>query len=218
MRMKLPIKVLIIDDHQMFREGVRSRLEQEKDIEVLGEAASAEEALALMEQTEPTIAILDVRMPDVSGIDLTRILRERWPELKILVLSGYDFDQYVRALARLGVDGYLLKDAPQDSLVDALREIASGGAVLPPNIASKLIRSYATQPSGDRDRPVWDLTLRELDVLEFLHQGLRNSEIAQHLSISPRTVETHVGNIISKLGSQGRTDAVRIAVEKGLIK
>lgn len=216
--MNLPIRVLIVDDHQMFREGVRSRLEQECDIKVLGEAASAEEALILMEQMEPTIAILDVRMPDVSGIDLTRIMRKRWPEVKILVLSGFDFDQYVRALARLGVDGYLLKDAPQDSLVDALREIASGGAVLPPNIASKLIRSYASQPSGDLDRAVWDLTLRELDVLEFLYQGLRNAEIAQHLSISPRTVETHVGNIIAKLGSQGRADAVRIAVEKGLIK
>ncbi len=153
----------------------------------------------------------------MSGIEAARLFREKYPDLKILVLSGYDFDQYVRALARTGIQGYLLKDSQQGELVDALREIASGGTVLPPQIASKVIQSYSGAGST-RDRQGWDLTVREIEILEMLYQGLRNSEIAEKLSISPRTVEAHVGNIISKLGARSRTEAVRVAVEKNLIK
>ena len=211
-------RVLIVDDHRMFREGIRSRLEQEPGVEVVGEAASAEEALALVEECNPSIVILDIRLPEASGIELARALRESRPEVKLLVLSGYDFDQYVRALARVGIDGYLLKDAPQEALVEALTEIAAGGAVLPPPIASKVMRSYGSDSASVRTRPLWDLTVREIEVLEVLHQGLRNAEIAQLLAISPRTVEAHVWSIISKFGAQSRTDAVRIAVERGLIK
>ncbi len=215
--MGLPLRVFVVDDHQMFREGVRFRLEQEDDIEVVGEAASAMEALDLIEEREPTIMILDIRLPDLSGIELTRKIRARWPEMKILILSGYDFDQYVRALARLGVDGYLLKDSPQESLVAALRDIANGGVVLPPSIASKVMKGYSSSVTG-RDTDVWELTIRELDVLELLFLGLRNAEIANRLSISIRTVEVHVRNVMSKLGAQSRTDAVRIALDKGYIK
>ena len=211
------LKVLLVDDHQMFREGIRNRLDLEVDIEVVGEAASAEEALSQMDKN-PAIVVLDIRLPKVSGIELTRILRDEWPDVKILVLSGYGFDQYVRALARLGVDGYLLKDAPQETLVDALRDIAAGGVVLPPEIASKVMRSYASTSAGSGDRDVLELTLRELEILEHIYQGLRNAEIADRLSISPRTVEAHVGSIISKLGAQSRTDAARLAVERGLIR
>ena len=213
----MTIKLLIVDDHQMFREGIRNRLQQEPDMEVLGEAASADEVFALMEHIEPTVVITDIRMPIVSGIELTKVIRERWPEVKIIVLSGYDYDQYVIALAKLGVDGYLLKDSAQDELVSALRKVAAGGVVLPPEIASKVIKSYASS-SPVKDREVWDLTVRELDVLEHLYQGLRNADIAGRLSISTRTVETHVGNIISKLGAQSRADAARIAFERGMIK
>ena len=154
-----PLKVFVVDDHRMFREGVRYRLEQEPDIEVVGEAASAEEAISLVEEADPNIVILDIRLPNMSGIELARIMREKWPDLKILMLSGYDFDQYVRALARLGVDGYLLKDAPQDALVQALHDIGDGGVVLPPNIASKVMRGYSSPVTG-RDADVWELTLR----------------------------------------------------------
>ena len=216
--MNKPLKVLIVDDHRMFREGIRTRLEQEPDIQVVGEAGSAQEAIALMEETDPSIMILDIRLPSMSGIELARLVRSRWPDLKILVLSGYDFDQYVKAAARVGIDGYLLKDAPQDSLVQALRDIATGGAFLPPNIASKVMRGYSASSGTLRDRRVMELTVRETEILELLYQGLRNSEIAERLSISPRTVEAHVGNIISKLGAQSRTEAVRIAVEKNLIR
>jgi CheY-like chemotaxis protein len=124
----LPLRILIVDDHQMFREGIRRRLEQEPDMAIVGEADSAEDALEKVAQAKPTIVLLDIRLPRVSGIELARQLRQRWPDLKILVLTGYDFDQYVRAVARVGVSGYLLKTAPQDTVVQAIREVAAGGA------------------------------------------------------------------------------------------
>ncbi len=216
--MPLPLRIVLVDDHQMFREGIRDRLQQEPDITVVGEASSADETMTVIEATSPTVVILDIRLAGASGIELARSVRQRWPELRILILSGYDFDQYVRAAARVGIDGYLLKDAPRDTLVEALREIAMGGAVLPPTIASKVMRTYAAATSGG---DVWmpgELTLREIDILELMHQGLRNQEIAGRLSISIRTVESHVSAVLAKLGAQTRTQAVRVGVEKNFIK
>jgi len=216
--MSPPIRVLIVDDHRMFREGIRRRLARYSRFKVVGEAASAEEAIAILEQTAPSIVILDIRMQGPSGIDLARRLRRERPEVKILVLSGYDFDQYVRALARIGIHGYLLKDCPQEDLIEALDEIARGGVVLPPRIASKIMRSYASDSVSESRGPRWDLTVREIEVLECLHEGLRNADIATRLVISPRTVETHVSSIISKLGARSRTEAVRKAVQGSLIR
>lgn len=213
----LPLRILIVDDHQMFREGIRRRLEQEPDMAIVGEADSAEDALEKVEQAQPTIVLLDIRLPRVSGIELARHLRQRWPDLKILVLTGYDFDQYVRAVARVGVSGYLLKTAPQDTVVQAIREVAAGGAVLPPAIASKVLHHYSAD-SAAREGMAGELTLRETEVLELMHQGIRNADIAGRLAISPRTVEAHVSSIISKLGAQNRTGAIRAALDKGLIK
>src|SRR3989442_1093044 len=184
----------------------------------MGEASSAEEAIKIMEQAAPSIVILDIRMQGPSGIDLARRLRHDWPDVKILVLSGYDFDQYVRALARIGIHGYLLKDSPQESLVEALEEIARGGVVLPPGIASKIMRSYASDAENEARHPRWDLTVREIEILECLHEGLRNVDIADRLAISQRTVETHVSSIISKLGARTRSEAVRRAVQGSLIR
>jgi DNA-binding NarL/FixJ family response regulator len=215
---QLPLRILIVDDHQMFREGIRRRLEQEPDITVVGEAASAEDAMAEVSRTNPTIVLLDIRLPGTSGIELARQLRQQWPDLKILVLTGYDFDQYVRAVARVGVSGYLLKTAPQDAVVHAIREVAAGGAVLPPSIASKVLKHYSVDSSVVREGMMGELTLRETEVLELMHQGIRNADMAKRLAISPRTVEAHVSSIISKLGAQSRTGAIRVAVEKGLIK
>ncbi len=216
--MNPPLKVLIVDDHRMFREGIRNRLARYGRFKVMGEAASAEEAITIMEQAAPSIVILDIRMQGPSGIDLARRLRRDWPDVKILVLSGYDFDQYVRALARIGIHGYLLKDCPQEDLIEALDEIARGGVVLPPRIASKIMRSYASDSVNETHNPRWDLTVREIEVLECLHEGLRNADIASRLEISTRTVETHVGSIISKLGARTRAEAVRKAVQGNLIR
>ena len=186
-------------------------------MKVVGEAASAEEALAMVPETEPDIVVLDIRLPAKSGIEAAKVVRREWPSIKILMLSGYDFDQYVRAAARAGMEGYLLKDAPQETLVDALREIAGGGVVLPPAIASKVMRTY-NGPGAGTARHMEDLTGREVEVLELISQGLRNTEVAQDLSISVRTVEAHASSIMSKLGAQSRTEAVRIGFEKKILQ
>ena len=212
------ISVLIVDDHQMFRQGIRSRLEEEPDIEVVGETGTAEEAFVLVDKTSPLIVLLDIRLPSMSGIEAARLMRKRHPEVRILILTGYDFDQYIRAAARAGIQGYLLKDAPQQALVDAIREIASGGTVLSPVVASKVIQNLAAVSAGTSRRQTWDLTVREIEILEMLYQGLRNADVAGRLEISPRTVEAHVGNIIAKLGAHSRTEAVRIGVEKKIIR
>jgi DNA-binding NarL/FixJ family response regulator len=215
--MNPPVKVLIVDDHRMFREGIRTRLARHARFKVVGEAANSDEAIRVMQQTVPSIVILDIRMPGSSGIDLARRLRREWPDVKILVLSGYDFDQYVRALARIGIHGYLLKDSPQEALIEALDEIARGGVVLPPRIASKVMRSYASDSVNEGRNSRWDLTVREIEVLECLHEDLRNADIASRLDISTRTVEAHVSSIISKLGARSRTDAVKKAIQLGII-
>jgi DNA-binding NarL/FixJ family response regulator len=211
------ISVLIVDDHQMFRQGIWSRLEDEPDIKVVGETGTAEEVVALVDKTSPMIVLLDIRLPSMSGIEVARLLRKKCPEVRILILTGYDFDQYIRAAARAGIKGYLLKDAPQQALVDAIREIAAGGTVLSPNVASKVIQNLAVS-TGTSRRQTWELTVREIEILEMLYQGLRNADIAGRLAISPRTVEAHVGSIIAKLGAQSRTEAVRIGVEKKIIR
>lgn len=216
--MSKSVKVLIVDDQEMFREGIRHRLAQERDISIVGEAASGEEALAMVARAKPDVIILDIRLPSMSGIEVARLVRQKWPDVKILMLSGYDFDQYVRAAARLGIDGYVLKDAPQDVLVKALREIVAGGVVLVPQIASKVMRDYRDMPAPGKPRLVEDLTIREIEVLELMSEGLRNAEIAERLAISVRTVEAHSSNIMSKLGTESRTEAVRVAEEKGLLK
>ena len=212
------IKVLIVDDLRMFREGIRSRLEYEPDIVVVGEAGSAEEALTLIPELSPTIVILDILLPGISGIDVAKLIQRDWPNIRILILTGYDFDQYVRACTYAGIDGYLLKDSPQERLVSALREIAAGGVVLHPRIASKVMRIYSETPVKETVGQQEELTMREIEVLELTYQGLRNSNIAESLSISIRTVEAHMRSIFGKLGIQSRTEAVRVAVEYNMIK
>ena len=216
--MKQPISVAIVDDHQMFREGIRSRIERESDMTVVGEAGTAEEAFDLVDQTKPTVLILDIRLPNMSGLEAARLLRNRHPRLSILLLTGYDFDQYVRAAARARIQGYLLKDSPQEELVNAIREIARGGTVLSPNVASKVIENLAEVSDAGRPKRISELTVREIEILEMLYQGMRNAAIGDRLEISTRTVEAHVGNIIAKLGAQNRTEAVQIALENRIIR
>jgi DNA-binding NarL/FixJ family response regulator len=215
---KQPISVVIVDDHQMFREGIRSRIERESDMTVVGEAGTAEDAFDLVEQTKPTVMILDIRLPNMSGLEAARRLRNRHPSLSILLLTGYDFDQYVRAAARARIQGYLLKDSPQEELVEAVREIARGGTVLSPNVVSKVIENLAEVSEAGRPKRISELTVREIEILEMLYQGMRNAAIGDRLEISTRTVEAHVGNVISKLGAENRTEAVQIALENRIIR
>ncbi len=216
--MKAPISVVIVDDHQMFREGIRSRIDGESDMTVVGETGTAEEAIALVARPDPDVLILDIRLPNMSGLEAARLLRKKHPGLSILLLTGYDFDQYVRAAARARIQGYLLKDSPQEALIDAVREIARGGTVLSPHVASKVIQNLAeSSGSGRAKRTTSELTVRELEILEMMHQGMRNAAIGDRLSISTRTVEAHVGNVIAKLGAHTRTEAVQIALRRRVI-
>ncbi|MEE8519643.1 MAG: response regulator transcription factor [Dehalococcoidia bacterium] len=212
------LTVVLVDDHQMFREGIRRRLEQEPDIEVVGEANDSQEALDVIEETRPGIAVLDIRMGQSSGLELAKTIRQRWPSLRILMLSGFDFDQYVRAAIRFGVDGYLLKDAPQDALVSAIRQVHAGGAVLPPGIASKVIRAYTDARVDSAATGIEELTLREVDVLWLMHEGRTNQGISDELAISIRTVESHVSAVMAKLGARNRTEAVLRGLEYKLIQ
>ena len=216
--MKQPISVVIIDDHQMFREGIRSRIDRESDMTVVGEAGTAEAAFELVEQTKPTVLILDIRLPNMSGLEAARLLRSRHPSLSILLLTGYDFDQYVRAAALARIQVYLLKDSPQEALIDAVCEVARGGTVLSPDVASKVIENLAEASESGRPKRISELTVREIEILEMLYQGMRNAAIGDRLEISTRTVEAHVGNVISKLGAQNRTEAVQIALQNKIIR
>lgn len=209
--------ILLVDDHQMFRDGVRRRLEEQPGLKVVGEAGNGSDALRLIADLKPELVILDIRLPDTSGIDLARHLRKEYPDLKILILTGYDFEQYVKALARIGVNGYILKDAPLEKLAEAIMEVRKGGGALSPAIASTLLSGYAdTRPSFGP--PYTELTLREIEVLELMQEGFKNLDVAAHLGISFRTVETHVTSIILKLGARNRSDAIRIASRTGLIR
>jgi DNA-binding NarL/FixJ family response regulator len=216
------VRVALIDDHAMVRQGIKDRLERETDMLVVGEADSREAGIALVEQLVPDIVILDIRLRNDSGIEVAKKLRAEHPGVKILILSAYDYDQYVRALARIGVDGYISKENSQEELVQAIREIVSGGAVLTPNVASKVMRAMSEQPipvvPPSNANPADELTLREVEVLELLREGMRNQGIGEHLAISARTVESHVARIMAKLGATSRTEAIRTAEEIGILQ
>ena len=211
------IRVLLVDGHQMFREGVCSCLAHDPDICVVGQVGTVSDALHLIPSVLPTVVVFDIRLPDAAGVDLARQVRQRWPEVKLITLTGYDYTEYVRSLLRAGVDGYILKSASHRALVEALREVIAGGLVLPPQIAAKAVRGTSPTLAVDITREPDTLTMRELEVMELVHQGCRNSEIGNRLTISPRTVEAHVSNIVAKMGARNRTDAVRIAQEHRMI-
>lgn len=216
-----PARVVLIDDHAMIRQGIRSRLDQEDDILVVGEAESREAGISLVEQLHPDVVVLDIRLGQDSGIEVAKALRARHPEVKILILSAYDFDQYVRALARVGVDGYISKGNSQEELVDAIREVISGGAVLIPRVASKVMRNAPAQPSAlaqEKEQPFADdLTLREIEVLQLMRDGLKNQGIAEHLAIDTTKVESLISLIMAKLGATSRAEAIKSADSAGLL-
>ncbi len=210
------IRVVIIDDHAMFRQGVRDRLEREPDIDVVADCESREEGLRLVQELQPDVVILDIRLRQDSGIEVARQIRRHHPGVRILIVSAYDYDQYVRALARVGVDGYISKENSQEELVQAVHEVMRGGAVLTPKVASKVMRAMSEHTPAQVQR-VDDLTVREIEVLELMREGMRNLAIAEMLAISPRTVESHVARIMSKLGATSRTEAIKTALEVGLL-
>jgi NarL family two-component system response regulator LiaR len=212
------IKILIADDHAVVRDGTRRILEQEADMTVVAEAADGEEAVRLAGSTRPDVAIMDISMPGVDGIEATRRIKTLYPAITILILSAYDDDQFVFSLLQAGAAGYLLKSVRGRELVDAVRQVYAGESVLHPAIARKVLNRFAP-PNGQTpaSRPTEVLSERELEVLRLATQGLSNQEIADKLCLSLRTVQAHLGHIFNKLQVGSRTEAVVRALKEGWV-
>ncbi|HWO70925.1 MAG TPA: response regulator transcription factor [Actinomycetota bacterium] len=210
------IRILIADDHALVREGTRRILEREEDLEVVGEAADGEEAVALAERLAPDVAVIDIGMPRVNGIEATRRIKEEHPEIGVLVLTVHDDDPYVYAILEAGAAGYLLKDVRGSELVDAVRSVRAGEAVLHPAIARKVLgRFRAASRAEEGGVP---LTGREIEVLRLAARGLSNKQIGARLGLSARTVQVHLGRIFRKLRVASRTEAVIHGLRRGWIR
>lgn len=215
-----PIRVCIVDDQAMVRQGFGALLDAQWDVSVVGSADDGAEAVALVKRTDPDVVLMDIRMPRLNGLDATREILampgERHP--RIIILTTFDADEYVFSALRAGASGFLLKDATAEDLVSAVRVVATGEALLSPSITRKLIEDYATRPAPKKLSSTLNaLTDRELDVMRQVATGETNAEIASRLFLSEQTVKTHVSRILNKLGLRDRTQVVVEAYESGLV-
>jgi DNA-binding NarL/FixJ family response regulator len=215
------IRVLIADDQTLVRDGFRMILDAQEDIEVVGEAADGLEAVARSRELRPHVVLMDVRMPGCDGLEATRELLRESPETHVLILTTFDLNEYVYEAMRAGASGFLLKDIPRSQLIEGVRTVASGDALLAPAITRRLIEQFVRRPPASvRPSPpeLEGLTAREREVLQLLAQGRSNAEIASALYVSEATVKTHVAHALTKLGLRDRVQAVVFAYESGLIE
>jgi DNA-binding NarL/FixJ family response regulator len=213
------ISVLLADDQELVRSGFRLILELEDGIEVVGEAADGREAVRLAKELQPDVVLMDVRMPELDGIEATRRVKHSGVDTRVLVLTTFDLDEYVYGAIRAGASGFLLKDAPREQLVTAVRTVARGEALLAPAITQRLIERFvARPPAGEATPAIADLSTRELEVLRLLARGLSNAEIAAELFVGEATVKTHVAHILRKLDVRDRVQAVVFAYETGIVQ
>jgi len=216
--MSTSIRVLVADDHSVVRQGIRHVLEGAPEFEIVAEAATGDEVERLVASSQPDVAVLDVSMPGKSGIEVATRLRSRFPQVRILMLSMYDNQEYVLEAIRSGAHGYLLKDTAADDLRTAIRSVYAGEAYYSPPIAAKLTAAIKGDLTGDQeDELLGRLTSRELDVLRGIARGLTNKEIAAELGISHRTVETHRESLMRKLKIRHVAGLTKLALEKGLV-
>ncbi|UYQ63459.1 response regulator [Streptomyces peucetius] len=216
----MTIRVLIVDDQIMVREGFSVLLNAMPDIEVIGEAVNGREAVTKVAELAPDVVLMDIRMPELNGIEATREIVAAHAESKVLVLTTFDLDEYVYQALRAGASGFLLKDASARQLADGVRVVAAGEALLAPTVTRRLITEFSKL--SDTPRPaamtqVADLTERETEVLVLIAQGLSNAEIASHLVVAESTIKTHVSRVLVKLGLRDRTQAAVFAYEARLV-
>ena len=216
------IALLLVDDQPLVRAGLRMVFEPEADVRIVGEAADGEQAVRLAASLRPDVVLMDVRMPRVDGIQATRAILDGGADpaaARVLVLTTFDHDEYVYEALRAGASGFLLKDAPPEALVAAVRAVAAGDALLAPSITRRLIEGFAHRRRPPAPPPgLAELTDREREVLRLVARGLSNAEIAERLHVGESTVKTHVGHVLSKLGLRDRVQAVVLAYEAGVVE
>jgi two-component system, NarL family, response regulator LiaR len=212
-----PITLLIVDDHIVVRQGLRTFLETQPELKVIGDTASGEEALRMVEQFVPDVALVDLVMPGMDGVEVTRRIRSISPHTQVIIFSSFYKDEHIFPAIRSGALSYLLKDARPDELVDAIHKAATGEAVLDPKVAARIVQEM--QRGGDQGiNPFAELSEREMEVLRHIASGLSNQAIAEQLVISEKTVKSHVSNIFSKLHLSDRTQAAVYAWTKGIVR
>ena len=212
-----PISIVLVEDHQIVREGTRQLLEQVEDFRVIGEAADGQEGVELVVRLKPDVVVMDIRMPRLNGIDATRKIKELVPQVEILILTAFEDDYYIFPLLEAGAAGYLLKTASGSELEIAIRAVIRGETALDPQVAHKVVNRMTKKQLYRAENMREGLTERELDVLRATAQGKSNKEIALQLSISTGTVQVHLRNIFSKMGVSSRTEAVTSAISQGWI-
>ncbi|HKT45016.1 MAG TPA: response regulator transcription factor [Gaiellaceae bacterium] len=211
------IRILVVDDQPLVRSGFRMVIEERPDLELAGEASDGAQAIELARELDPDVILMDVRMPNLDGVEATRQLVDAGTRARILVLTTFDLDEYVYAAIRAGASGFLLKDVEPAELVDAIRVVAAGNSLFGPAATERLVARFSQQPAPDAGRALVELTDRELEILRLLATGLSNAELAEQLFLSETTVKTHVSSILRKLRVRDRVQAVIAAYDAGLV-
>lgn len=211
------LRVLIADDHTIVRSGIKLLLEAESDIDVVGESLDGEQALAMIESLNPDVVLMDIAMPGMDGLEATRRIKARWPDIKILVLTMHRSTEYFFEMLKAGAHGYILKGAETSDLINAVRVVGRGEVFLYPSMAQRLVKDYLnlSDRESDSDPP---LSPREKEVLKLLIEGHTNKEIAEQLFISPSTVYTHYGNLLDKLGLTSKHELIQYARKRGYLR
>jgi two-component system response regulator NreC len=211
-------RLLLVDDHAVVRSGLRMLLENERDVEIVGEAENARQAIEAASELKPNVILMDIGLPDLSGIDATREIKKRVPEAAIVALTIHEDEEYFFKMLDAGATGYVPKRAAPEELLTAIRAAAQGQVYLYPSLAKLLVRDYLTGGRPTEGQPPSDITDREQQILTYLAEGASNDEIAQALVISPKTVARHRENLMRKLNLHSRSELVRYAIRKGIIK